>query len=46
MITYKYMSEITGEIVPNLWTVIKTIYSDFKSYRIINLKWKYNKNGF
>lgn len=46
MITYKYMSDVTGEIVPNLWAVIKTICFDFKEYRILNLKWKYNKNGF
>lgn len=43
---YKYMSDVTGEIVPNLWAVIKTICFDFKEYGIVNLKWKYNKNGF
>jgi len=43
---YKYMSQVTGELLPNLWSVIKTIYSDFKIYGIVNLKWKYNKNGF
>ena len=27
---YKYMSNVTGEIVPNLWSVKKTICFDFK----------------
>ena len=40
------MLDVTREIVPNLWSVIKTICFDFKKYGIVNLKWKYKRNGF
>jgi hypothetical protein len=43
---YKYMSQVTGELIPDFWSVIKTIYSDFKTFGIINLKWKYKRDGF
>lgn len=43
---YKYESQITGEIVRNLKEVIKVIFEDYKYYKIFNLHWKYNRNGF
>ena len=43
---YKWMSLKTGEIVKNFWQVLKAIWLDLTKYHFLNLKWKYNKNGF
>lgn len=42
---YKWQSIITGEIVENLWKVLKTSWVDLTKYHFINI-WKYNRNGF
>ena len=38
-------SLVTGELVPNLYEVIKTIIDDAFHFHFINLKWKYLKDG-
>ena len=43
---YKWQSLKTGEIVENFWQVLKVVWSDLRAYHILNIKWKYNKNGF
>ena len=45
-IMYKWMSLKTGEIAENFWQVLKAIWLDLTKYNLLNLKWKYNKNGF
>lgn len=37
--TCEYMSHKTGEIVTGFRAVLKTIWTDFKYYHIINLRW-------
>ena len=46
MSKYKYQSQITGEIVTSLKEVIKTFFEELRLFKIINWRWKYNKNGF
>lgn len=43
---YKWQSMKTGEVLPNILEVIKSVFYDLKHYHFINLPWKYNKNGF
>lgn len=43
---YHYISLQTGEVLPNLLSVIKTVFKDYKHYRIKNFKWSYSRKGF
>lgn len=43
---YKFMSKTTGEVVTNIFKVLRTIYIDRKIYKIWNLKWSYSRKGF
>jgi hypothetical protein len=43
---YKWQSVKTGEIVKNFWEVLRVVWVDLSTFHIINIKWKYNKNGF
>lgn len=43
---YKWQSVITGEIVENFWQVLKRVWGDLRIYHIVNIRWKYNKEGF
>ena len=43
---YKWMSTLTGEVVNNFWQVLKAIWIDLTKFHVVNLKWKYNRNGF
>ena len=43
---YKWQSVATGEIVENLWQVIRVMWVDLCKFHIINFRWEYNKNGF
>ena len=45
-IVYHYCSTKTGEVVPTLWDVIKTIYRDYKCYHFLNVLWSYSHRGF
>ena len=44
--TYHFMSNATGEIVPTLLDVIRTALNDLLHYHIVNLKWSYSHKGF
>ena len=43
---YKWMSKLTGEIVKNFWQVLGVVLFDLWHFRVLNIKWQYNKNGF
>ena len=43
---YKWQSSTTGEIVKNLWEVLKVVLEDLRKFHFLNIKWQYNKNGF
>ena len=43
---YYYMSETTGEIVPRLRDVIRVMVTDLTRCHFLNIKWKYNKEGY
>lgn len=43
---YKWQSILTGEIVENLAQVLRVIWVDLTKFHILNIKWKYNKEGF
>lgn len=40
-----WMSKDTGEVLPDLCSVIKTATKDLFKYHIINVRWKYSENG-
>ena len=43
---YKWMSMETGELGTNIWYIIRVSIENLFRYGIVNMKWKYNKNGF
>lgn len=43
---YKWLSKTTGEICPNLWQVMKAVWSNLKDYHFADFKWQYNKQGW
>lgn len=43
---YKWMSKLTGEIVTNFWQVLGVMWFDLWHFRVLNIKWQYNRNGF
>ena len=43
---YKWQSAATGEIVENFRQVFRVIWVDLTKFHIINLRWKYKKEGF
>ena len=43
---FRWMSNITGEIVHNIFDVIRVSYQDLTRYHIRNFKWTYNKRGY
>ena len=43
---YKWQSITTGEIVENLWQVIRVALIDLRKFHLLNIRWEYNKNGF
>ena len=43
---YCWKSELTGELVRDLYEVLITIFLDCRDYKIWNLNWKYKKEGF
>ena len=45
METYHFMSKVTGEIVTDLRSAIKTTFSDLIHYHIFHI-WKYSRSGF
>lgn len=40
---YKWQSVATGEVVENLWQVIRAIWIDLTKFHFLNIKWKYKK---
>lgn len=43
---YKWFSKLTGEIVSTLPQVVKVVLQDFKNYKVLNVRWIYNKKGW
>ena len=43
---YKWLSLTMGNVVENFWQVIKQVFESLFIYRTLDVKWKYNKNGF
>ena len=43
---YHWQSQVTGEILESFTEVVKAFFLDFKHYKIINVRWKYKKEGF
>lgn len=43
---YKFMSARTGEVVKNWKEILHVMWYDLKAYHILNLVWKYNKEGW
>lgn len=43
---YKWMSLTMGNIVTNIWQVIAQIFESLIVYHTLDLKWRYNKNGY
>ena len=43
---YYYYSETTGEIVPRLRDVIRVMFLDLIHCHFLNIRWKYNKEGY
>ena len=43
---YRFMSLTTGEIVENILDVFKSIILNYRNFNFVDLKWKYNRNGF
>lgn len=44
--TYKWQSLTMGNIVENFGDVLKQIWESLVVYHALDLKWKYNRNGF
>lgn len=43
---YKWQSLTMGNIVENFWQVIHQIWESWKYYHTLDIRWKYNRNGF
>lgn len=43
---YHYMSNKTGEIVPNLRVLLYTIWMDLWKSHFLNISWSYSREGF
>ena len=43
---YKWMSKLTGEVVKNFWQVLWVVWIDLWHFRVLNIRWQYNKNGY
>lgn len=43
---YKWQSITTGEIVRNFWEVLIVVWEDLTHFHLLNIKWKYRKEGF
>ena len=46
MSKYKWQSLTMGNIVENFGDVLKQVWESLIHYHTLDLKWKYNKNGF
>lgn len=44
--TYKWQSQTMGNIVENFGDVLKQVWESLTKYHTLDIKWKYNKNGF
>lgn len=42
----KWQSLTIGNIVPTFIDVLKQVWESLTKYHILDIKWKYNKNGF
>lgn len=45
-IKYHYVSNKTGEIVPTLPVLIRTVWIDLWKFHFLNLSWSYSREGF
>ena len=43
---YKWQSLTMGNIVENFGEVLKQVWESLTKYHTLDIKWKYNKNGF
>ena len=43
---YKWQSLTMGNIVETFGDVLKQVWESLTQYHTLDLKWKYNKNGF
>jgi hypothetical protein len=43
---YKWQSVTMGNVVQNFGEVIHQVWESLVYYHTLDLKWKYNKNGF
>jgi hypothetical protein len=43
---YKWQSMTMGNIVENFGDVLKQVWESIIKYHTLDIKWKYNKNGF
>ena len=43
---YRYYSETMGNVVPTLFDVVKQAIESYKHFKVVDLKWKYNRKGF
>ena len=43
---YKWQSVTMGNIVENFGDVLKQVWESLTKYYTLDIKWKYNKNGF
>lgn len=43
---YKWQSKTMGNIVPTFKDVLKQIWESLIKYHTLDIKWRYNKNGF
>lgn len=43
---YKWQSQTMGNIVETFGEVIKQVFESLIKYHTIDIRWKYNRNGF
>ena len=43
---YHWINNKTGEVVTNIWQVIKTTIHDGLHYKGVEFEWKYSKEGY
>ena len=43
---YKWQSLTMGNIVATFGEVVRQAWESWRVFRILDIKWKYNKNGF
>jgi hypothetical protein len=46
MKTYKWQSVLMGNLAEDFRDVLKEIWVDLTKFHVLNIIWKYNKNGF